>query len=58
MSVGHMHMDPEVFPEPHEFIPDRWLGNYDARMNRNYVPFVRGSRNCLGAKYVDPHMPF
>ena len=53
-----MHMDPEVFPEPHEFIPDRWLGNYDARMNRNYVPFVRGSRNCLGAKYVDPHMPF
>ncbi|KAI1496062.1 cytochrome P450, partial [Biscogniauxia marginata] len=48
MSVCHLHMDPEVFPEPYKFIPERWLGDYDPRMNRNLVPFVRGSRNCLG----------
>ncbi|KAL4947493.1 cytochrome P450 [Aspergillus filifer] len=28
--------------------PDRWIGDYDPRMNRNFVPFTKGSRNCLG----------
>ncbi|KAK8859684.1 benzoate 4-monooxygenase cytochrome P450 [Apiospora arundinis] len=49
MSVGHMHLDPDVYPEPYEYIPERWLGRYDSRMNRNYVPFLRGSRSCLGS---------
>ncbi|KAH0437675.1 cytochrome P450 [Colletotrichum camelliae] len=48
MHVCHLHMDPEVYPEPTKFMPERWLGDYDPRMNRNLVPFVRGSRNCLG----------
>lgn len=45
-----MHTDPEVYPEPFKFIPERWLGDYDPKMNRNWVPFTRGSRNCLGIK--------
>ncbi|KAI1344240.1 putative benzoate 4-monooxygenase cytochrome P450 [Xylariaceae sp. FL0016] len=48
MAAYSLHMDPEVFPEPHKFIPDRWLGEYDPRMNRNLVPFTKGSRGCLG----------
>ncbi|KAI1394186.1 putative cytochrome P450 [Hypoxylon trugodes] len=48
MSVCHMHMDPEVYPEPYKFIPERWIGDVDPRVNRNFVPFVKGSRNCLG----------
>lgn len=43
-----MHMDPDVYPEPQKFIPDRWLGDYNPKMNRNLVAFSRGSRNCLG----------
>ncbi|KAI1869857.1 hypothetical protein JX265_003309 [Neoarthrinium moseri] len=48
MSICHMHMDPEVYPEPYKFIPERWIGDVDPRVNRNFVPFVKGSRNCLG----------
>ncbi|KAJ6114889.1 cytochrome P450 [Penicillium sp. IBT 16267x] len=48
MSAYFMHSDPEVYIEPKKFWPDRWLGDIDPAMNRNYVPFCRGSRNCLG----------
>jgi len=43
-----MHMDPDVYPEPLQFLPDRWLGGYNPNMNRNLVPFSKGSRTCLG----------
>ncbi|KAI0534564.1 putative cytochrome P450 [Xylaria digitata] len=48
MSVCHLHMDPEVYPEPYKFIPERWIGDVDSLVNRNCVPFLKGSRNCLG----------
>lgn len=50
MSAYYMHTDPEVYPEPFEFRPERWLGSVDPRMHRNYVPFTKGSRGCLGVK--------
>lgn len=37
---------------PLDFVPDRWLGTINPLMNRNFVPFARGSRTCLGTKYV------
>ncbi|OJJ63817.1 hypothetical protein ASPSYDRAFT_38478 [Aspergillus sydowii CBS 593.65] len=48
MSAYLMHSDPKVYPDPGQFIPERWLGTINPAMNRNYVPFCRGSRNCLG----------
>ncbi|KAL4901620.1 hypothetical protein BDW74DRAFT_170074 [Aspergillus multicolor] len=48
MSAYLMHSDASVYPSPSEFKPDRWLGRIDPAMNRNWVPFARGSRNCLG----------
>lgn len=50
MSAYLMHTDPEVYPSPFTFDPDRWLGHVDPRMHKNYVPFCRGSRNCTGIK--------
>lgn len=50
MSAYLMHTDPTVYESPFEFKPDRWIGDIDTRMQRNYVPFARGSRNCLGIK--------
>ncbi len=47
-----MHTDADVFPEPYKFKPERWIGDYDPKMNRNYVPFSKGSRSCLGMKCV------
>ncbi|KAK0742081.1 cytochrome P450 [Apiosordaria backusii] len=40
-------MDPTVFPEPHIFKPERWLGS-DKKLDRYLVPFGKGSRSCLG----------
>lgn len=50
MSAYFMHTDASVYERPFDFIPERWLGDIDPAMNRNYVPFSRGSRNCLGIK--------
>ncbi|TRX88990.1 hypothetical protein FHL15_010112 [Xylaria flabelliformis] len=49
MSSYFMHTDPEIFPKPFDFIPERWLGSVNPLMNRNFVPFTRGSRTCLGS---------
>ena len=49
MSAYLQHSDPDVFPSPDRFMPERWLaGSVTPAMIRNYVPFSRGSRNCLG----------
>ncbi|EME87126.1 uncharacterized protein MYCFIDRAFT_130725 [Pseudocercospora fijiensis CIRAD86] len=47
MSAYLMHMDDSVYSNPKEFVPERWLGEPDPKMERNYVPFSRGSRRCL-----------
>ncbi|KAL6245978.1 hypothetical protein RBB50_007131 [Rhinocladiella similis] len=41
------HRDPKVFPNPEEFIPDRWL-NSSAEMRGMLKPFSHGPRNCIG----------
>lgn len=48
MSAYLQHSDPEVFPSPNEFTPERWFaGDVAPAMNKSYVPFCRGSRNCF-----------
>ncbi|KAL3483008.1 cytochrome P450 [Aspergillus germanicus] len=48
MSIYAMHTDPSVWSEPLRFLPERWVGTYDPSMDRNFVPFTKGSRSCLG----------
>jgi len=51
MSVTFMHLNPDIFPDPHRFDPNRWLiadTEKLAEMNNNLWPFSRGSRMCLG----------
>jgi cytochrome P450 len=50
MSSWMMHRDPEVFPDPMKFDPERWLQSTEQtqRLNHNMVPFGRGSRQCVG----------
>ncbi|KAI1163814.1 cytochrome P450 family protein [Nemania serpens] len=51
LSIFHMHHNPEVYPDPLRFDPERWLGDIEERhrLERSFVPFSRGTRNCLGS---------
>ncbi|KAF6227140.1 hypothetical protein HO133_008582 [Letharia lupina] len=50
-SSAHIyHHDPNVFPDPEVFRPERWLvgDNESTELEKNMMPFLRGSRMCPG----------
>ena len=50
MSLRHILLNGAIFRDPDAFRPERWLkGDPDLeRINGFYVPFSRGTRNCIG----------
>lgn len=51
MSAFLMHSNAEVYDRPEKFIPERWMGdNVTPAMLKSFVPFSKGSRQCLGLK--------
>lgn len=53
IPVHALHMDPEIFPKPHIFNPDRF--NEENRQQRHkyaYLAFGEGPRICLGMKFA------
>lgn len=46
------HWDKELFPNPDEFIPERWLvdGQPNYKLQRTLIAFGKGSRSCIGEK--------
>lgn len=44
-----MHQDPDIYPDPHVFDPERF--NKEAVQSRHpmaYIPFGEGKRICIG----------
>jgi cytochrome P450 len=58
MSIWMMHRNPEIYPEPERFIPGRWKHPEKSKRldNKYFVPFSRGSRQCVGMQYI-PYFP-
>uniref|UniRef100_A0A0W0G8S8 Benzoate 4-monooxygenase cytochrome p450 n=1 Tax=Moniliophthora roreri TaxID=221103 RepID=A0A0W0G8S8_MONRR len=43
-----VHMNPDIFHDPAQFRPERWLEDKDHRLDRYLVSFGKGPRSCLG----------
>lgn len=41
-------MNENIYPEPRKFKPERWIENPE--LDKFFVPFTKGSRQCLGLK--------
>lgn len=50
-SAYSLHLDPEVYPRPHDFDPDRWL-SMTPEMLRNSFTFGLGSRQCIARSFA------
>jgi len=56
MTNVDVNDDPNIFPSPREFRPERWIDPPKtpdgSSLERYFVGFGKGSRSCLGIKYV------
>ena len=52
MSQWIMHRNPQYFPDPEKFDPDRWLERSQKLPRFAYFPFGGGPRQCIGAAFA------
>ncbi|XP_028165227.1 cytochrome P450 6B7-like [Ostrinia nubilalis] len=53
VSANGLHADPEYFPNPEKFNPDRFLPeNIKTLKQCTYLPFGEGPRNCIGMRFA------
>ncbi|KAI4482451.1 hypothetical protein M0802_013692 [Mischocyttarus mexicanus] len=45
-----VQMDPDLYPNPHEFKPERFLKDGIYQMDKNLMPFGKGNRRCPAEK--------
>lgn len=48
MSPQDLHDDPNIFPEPRNFDPSRWMGSDKGEKLKYLFHFGKGTRQCVG----------
>ncbi|XP_058117984.1 cytochrome P450 4d2-like [Anopheles ziemanni] len=51
INIYIMHNDPDQYPEPDRFLPERFE-NEDGKTTFSYLPFSAGIRSCIGQRYA------
>ncbi|KAJ3656950.1 hypothetical protein Zmor_015993 [Zophobas morio] len=51
ISIFHLHRNPNYFPDPEDFKPERFE-RFDGSFPYSFIPFSAGSRNCIGQKFA------
>jgi cytochrome P450 len=54
LAASLTHFDPELFPQPDRFDPDRFLNTKPETYN--WIPFGGGIRRCIGAAFAHMEM--
>ncbi|XP_067120777.1 uncharacterized protein [Centruroides vittatus] len=51
--IHSLHRDPEFYPDPEKFNPERFYGENGKERNPfSYIPFSAGARNCIGQRFA------
>ncbi|KAL9079238.1 MAG: hypothetical protein Q9157_001856 [Trypethelium eluteriae] len=51
-----IHQNPDIFPDPAVFKPERWLGPDAQKLKRYLVPFGKGTRMCIGSNLANAEL--
>ncbi len=54
VSIAQIHDDPDIFPDPERFDPQRYIGSKPSAFA--WVPFGGGTRRCVGAAFANMEM--
>jgi cytochrome P450 family 138 len=54
VSIAQIHDDPNVFPDPKRFDPQRYIGTKPSSFA--WIPFGGGTRRCVGAAFANMEM--
>lgn len=56
VCISALQMDPLYWPNPEKFDPERWMPNSPTPAStKAYIPFIHGTRNCVGSKFFQVH---
>jgi cytochrome P450 len=54
VGIGQLHDNPDVFPDPGRFDPQRFVGTKPSALS--WIPFGGGTRRCVGAAFANMEM--